>query len=195
MFTDAATRAISTTATSLISTTSVLRRAPVECCCRCCRKDAGRASSESCRTCADMKLDKAADCAAKVAPKPTQETTVPNFEAPRLLTGSLYSRPVYTEYFRQQETLTEFLAALPEKERAILGFTIDDLVIDCHYNGVRCNMSTWVLTVLDFGPSKDGAISFSQWENVFRNSSLHKSIILALRDSNKGLAQIVMSKS
>ena len=40
--------------------------------------------------------------------------------------------------------MTETLAALPVTEQAALGFTAADFILDCTYDGVPCNMDTYV---------------------------------------------------
>ena len=41
--------------------------------------------------------------------------------------------------FSVQEALTENLAALPASERASLGFSMNDLILDCQYAGSSCD--------------------------------------------------------
>jgi len=48
------------------------------------------------------------------------------------------------------EQLTESLAAMPVAEQAALGFTTADFILECTYDGVPCNMDTYVLTILSF---------------------------------------------
>jgi len=42
------------------------------------------------------------------------------------------------------EQLTETLAALPVTEQAALGFTAADFILECTYDGIPCNMDTYV---------------------------------------------------
>lgn len=41
--------------------------------------------------------------------------------------------------FVAEETLTESLAALPAAQRRLLGFTMNDLILDCQYAGSTCD--------------------------------------------------------
>jgi len=48
------------------------------------------------------------------------------------------------------EQLTESLAALPVAEQAALGFSAADFILECTYDGVPCNMDTYVLMCIQF---------------------------------------------
>jgi len=50
-----------------------------------------------------------------------------------------------TAEFAAKEQLTETLATLPVTEQAALGFTAADFILECIYDGVPCNMDTYVL--------------------------------------------------
>lgn len=138
-----------TTATSTLSkhkaTTASLRSTQTpkttKCCCSCCSEDYAT-DAESCRSCARESLQTAVSCASKSAPPTTKVPTVKeNFVAPKPVEGSRFpERLTHREEFRKQEQLTEVLAAMPAAEKAALGYSIDDLIVDCHYDGLPCDM-------------------------------------------------------
>lgn len=112
-----------------------------KCCCSCCSEDYAT-DAESCRSCTRESLQTAVSCASKSAPSTTK---VPagkeNFVAPKPVEGSRYpERLTLREEFRRQEQLTEVLAAMPAAEKAALGYSIEDLIVDCHYDGLPCDM-------------------------------------------------------
>ena len=103
--------------------------------------------------CGDESLADAAQCAAQPPPSPTpfSRPTEPNFEPPAQLEGSQYpERLAVTEEFAAMEQLTESLAALPVAEQAALGFSAADFILECTYDGVPCNMDTYVLMCIQF---------------------------------------------
>ena len=105
------------------------------------------AMSSTCTVCGDDSLVDAAQCAAKPPPSPTPITrpTEPNFDPPAQLEGSKFAeRLAVTPEFAAMEQLTETLAALPVTEQAALGFTAADFILECTYDGIPCNMDTYV---------------------------------------------------
>jgi len=114
----------------------------VHCCCRCCFP-----STPTCTFCDGDSLTDASDCANKepATIKPVDRSK-PKFEAPPALQGSKYpERLAYNEEFLKSEKLTETLAALPESEKIELGFTPNDLIVDCSYDGSPCYVQRLVL--------------------------------------------------
>jgi len=103
--------------------------------------------TSSCTVCGDESLADAAQCAAQPPPSPTPFTrpTTPNFEPPAQLEGSQFpERLAVTPEFAAMEQLTESLAALPVEEQAALGFAAGDFILECTYDGVPCDMDTYV---------------------------------------------------
>ena len=97
--------------------------------------------------CGPESLVDAARCAAQPPPSPTEfsRPTEPNLEPPAQLEGSRFAeRLAVTAEFAAKEQLTETLAALPVSEQAALGFTAADFILSCTYDGVSCNMDTYV---------------------------------------------------
>ena len=96
--------------------------------------------------CGDESLVSAAECAARPpSPAPFTRPTEPNFEPSAQLEGSKFAeRLAVTPEFAAKEQLTETLAALPVSEQAALGFTAADFILECTYDGVPCNMETYV---------------------------------------------------
>ena len=73
----------------------------------------------------------------------------PKFEAPAALQGSKHpERLAYNEEFLKSEKLTETLAALSESQKIGLGFTSNDLIVDCLYDGSPCYVERLVLDVV-----------------------------------------------
>jgi len=97
--------------------------------------------------CGHESLSYAARCAAQPPPTPTPfvRPTEPNFEPPAPLEGSQFAeRLAVTLEFAAMEQLTESLAAMPVSEQAALGFTAADFILECTYDGLPCNMDTYV---------------------------------------------------
>jgi len=97
--------------------------------------------------CGHESLSDAARCAAQPPSSPTPFTrpTEPNFEPPAQLEGSQFAeRLAVTQEFAAMEQLTESLASMPVTERAALGFTTADFILECTYDGVPCDMDTYV---------------------------------------------------
>jgi len=103
--------------------------------------------------CGQESLADASRCANQPPPSPTPFTpsAEPNFEPPTQLEGSKFAeRLAVTPEFAAMEQLTESLAALPVTEQAALGFTAADFILECTYDGVPCNMDTYVYMLLFF---------------------------------------------
>jgi len=144
------TEQITTTATEETTTapvtTTMAPVTPVYCCCRCCY-DVTSSLTSPCTMCGRDSLVAAAQCAATPPPSPTTFTpsTEYNFEPPAQLEGSQFpDRLAVTPEFAAMESFTETLAALPAAEQAALGFTAADFILECTYDGVPCNMDTYV---------------------------------------------------
>ena len=136
-----------TETTTMETTTTQSAQLPVHCCCRCCYDVTSSPLTSSCTVCGDESLADAAQCAAQTPPSPTEfiRPTEPNFEPPAQLEGSQYpERLAVTPEFAAMEQLTESLAAMPVAEQAALGFTTADFILECTYDGVPCNMDTYV---------------------------------------------------
>jgi hypothetical protein len=72
---------------------------------------------------------------------PTTTTPTPVNAEPQPINGSKYPERVQPrEDFLEEEALTETLADLPLEEKQSLGFTSHDLILDCKYAGVDCNV-------------------------------------------------------
>lgn len=121
--------------------------APLCCRCKCCNTSWTSSSrSGNCRTCSDPELQAAVDCASSdvvAVPPPGIEIERPNFQAPGRMEGSRYAeRLAYTDAFQRASNLTELLASFPDEEKRDLGFGIDDLLLECSYDGTPCNMTS-----------------------------------------------------
>jgi len=117
----------------------------VHCCCRCCFP-----STPTCTFCDGDSLTDASECANKEPAiiKPVDRSK-PKFEAPTALQGSKHpERLAYNEEFLKSEKLTETLAALSESQKIKLGFTSNDLIVDCSYDGSPCYVTRSVLTIV-----------------------------------------------
>ena len=128
---------ISEQLTTAISQSTVTSPSPpdVHCCCRCCFP-----SIPTCTFCDRDSLTDASECANKepATIKPVDRSK-PKFEAPPALQGSKHpERLAYNEEFLKSEKLTETLAALSESQKIKLGFTSNDLIVDCSYDGSPC---------------------------------------------------------
>jgi len=111
--------------------------ADVHCCCRCCFP-----TTPTCTFCDGDTLTDASHCANRppTVLSPVDRQT-PKFEAPAALEGSEFAeRLALREDFIKKEQLTETLAALPETTKVKLGFKKTDLLLDCWYNGIQCNI-------------------------------------------------------
>jgi hypothetical protein len=73
--------------------------------------------------------------------KPFVPAATASFKPPTRLEGSQFvDRPALTVTAQQQQQLTETLASLPDEQKAKLGFTKADLILDCTFNGVQCQI-------------------------------------------------------
>jgi hypothetical protein len=135
--------------TSLSQTSNTTAPAQqIHCCCRCCYNSTSSTETLlACNMCGKSSLLEASRCAATI-PTPTPLPTrspAPNFVAPQPLVGSKYAdRLAPTPQFAQQQQYTETLAALPLAQKAALGFTAADFILDCLYDGNQCNVETLV---------------------------------------------------
>jgi len=75
-----------------------------------------------------------------------------------------------TPEFAAKEQFTESLAALPVTEQAALGFSAADFILECTYDGVACDMRTYVSTYLPF-----------HLPSVYNNIYHQQAILLGLR--------------
>jgi len=110
----------------------------VKCCC-CCRNTYQSAG----KCCSDHSTDRAATCASNI-PEPYKSGYVrgtPNFNSPEPLSGCSYAeRLEYNPDFEASELFTENFASLSDEIRSSLGDSVTDLVIDCEFNSVACNI-------------------------------------------------------
>ena len=130
--------------TTTVSQSTMTNPSPpdVHCCCRCCFP-----STPTCTFCDGDSLTDASECANKepATIKPVDRSK-PKFEAPTALKGSKHpERLAYNEEFLKSEKLTETLAALSESQKIELGFTPNDLIVDCSYDGSPCYVKRSVL--------------------------------------------------
>ena len=140
----------------LAQTTSSLQSHPadpVHCCCKCC-SDTDTTMSTRCRYCSNDSLNLAADCAAH-APvsfeskhSTSRNAEVPNLMEPHPLNGSTFpGRLAYSPSFLETEIFTEQLAEMSVQQKTGLGFQINDMLLDCQFEGQPCNMSRFVLAL------------------------------------------------
>lgn len=110
------------------------------CCCTCCFSatslDEANDMAMTCPACQDASLDSCSN--PYVTPAPTPPPVV---EHPQSINGSKYPERVQPrEDFLEEEHLTESLAELPLEKKQSLGFTSHDLILDCKYAGMDCNV-------------------------------------------------------
>ena len=75
------------------------------------------------------------------APTTTTPTPPPDEEEPQKINGSRFPERIQPrEDFLQEEKLTETLAELPLENKQSLGFTKNDLILDCKYSGHDCSL-------------------------------------------------------
>ena len=104
--------------------------------------------STRCRFCSDASVTLAADCAAHalVSSESKHSTSrnaeVPNLIKPSPLNGSTFpGRLAYSPSYLENELFTEQLAEMPVQQKTGLGFQINDMLLDCQFEGQPCNVS------------------------------------------------------
>ena len=112
------------------------------CCCTCCM-----GSEINCGTCTGPNATDAAHCAATKAPmSPPPNTTPPPPSStttadPMPVPGSQFpERILPREDFQQEEKLTEILANMDHEEKQDLGYTSNELILECQYSGYTCDI-------------------------------------------------------
>ena len=67
--------------------------------------------------------------------------SAPNFQAASPLEGSSFpDRTAYNPQFKATEILTESLAKLATAVKQQLGFSQEDLILQCQYDGTPCDL-------------------------------------------------------
>ena len=70
--------------------------------------------------------------------EPTTEPDTSTVEPSTTVPPTVEGRPALTEEFILGERLIETLATLSEEERSSLGYTPNDFIVNCQFNGWKC---------------------------------------------------------
>lgn len=101
--------------------------------------------------CSNSTIDEALRCAFAATPPPTVASTTPLhvvpaqdtplFSAPSVLQGSRFSdRFELNPDFLKVEQLIETVSNLSEEDKINLGYTLEDLVLECRYADSECSL-------------------------------------------------------
>jgi len=116
----------------------------VRCCCQCCTNF----PPSTCQFCSDLTTKDAAICASKIPepkfPEPYKSEYVrgtANFQTPEPLIGSSFpARLAYNPDFEASEIFTEKFASMSDMTRNSIGYSLNDLILNCEYDNAPCNM-------------------------------------------------------
>lgn len=132
------------------ATTTTVVRESVACCCRCCYVET---EQERCNVCYNEILDLAANCALNISPvtkSPFESTSRPPFQTtavqreisyttPTLKKSAFPDRRALTPKFVREEIFIEKTVGIREREETDLGYSLEDLILQCTYDSRICN--------------------------------------------------------